>query len=97
MSTEELYQAMKIGSHNPSEQRDKNDLGRFGLGMKTASFAQGRKLTVLTNNGSEISGACWDLDSISDFSMEVFDEAEVQQKFTLKKIKEHKQKYKLRS
>ena len=73
---------MKIGSHNPSEQRDKNDLGRFGLGMKTASFAQGRRLTVLTNNGSDMSGACWDLDDISNFSMDVYDGEEVKQKFT---------------
>ena len=46
--------AMKIGSHNPSKERDENDLGRFGWGIKTASFAQGRRLTVLTNNGSEV-------------------------------------------
>lgn len=82
MSKDQLVQAMKIGSHNPSEQRDKNDLGRFGLGMKTASFAQGRRLTVLTNNGSEMSGACWDLDDISNFSMDVYDGEEVKQKFT---------------
>ena len=82
MSKDQLIQAMKIGSHNPSEKREENDLGRFGLGMKTASFAQGRKLTVLTNNGVDVSGACWDLDNISDFSMEIFDQNETLQKFT---------------
>ena len=82
MSKEQLFQAMKIGSHNPSEHRDKNDLGRFGLGMKTASFAQGRRLTVLTNNGLDMSGACWDLDDISNFSMEIYDGEEVKQQLT---------------
>jgi len=88
MSRAQLFQAMKIGSHNPSEKRDENDLGRFGLGMKTASFAQGRRLTVLTNNGSDMSGACWDLDDISNFSMDIFDQEEVKQQFTFCKNKE---------
>src|SRR5262245_17756712 len=46
MTADELTQAMVFGSRNPSEQRDANDLGRFGLGLKTASISQCRRLTV---------------------------------------------------
>src|SRR4051812_44338003 len=38
MSPDELLAAMKPGSRNPLEPRDRHDLGRFGLGLKTASF-----------------------------------------------------------
>lgn len=48
MKEDELLQAMKIGSTSPLAARDKSDLGRFGLGLKTASFSQCRRLTVLS-------------------------------------------------
>ena len=43
-----LVAAMRPGSRNPLEARDDPDLGRFGLGMKSASFSQCRRLTVIT-------------------------------------------------
>ena len=46
MSEEELRDAMKAGSRSPLEERSPEDLGRFGLGLKTASFSQARSLTV---------------------------------------------------
>ena len=48
MSEEELIKAMQYGSRNPLEQRSEYDLGRYGLGMKTASLSQCRILTVIT-------------------------------------------------
>lgn len=61
-----LREAMRPGTRNPLESRSKDDLGRFGLGLKTASFSQCRRLTVLTrNNGSE-SAARWDLDYVAE-------------------------------
>ena len=39
MSEAELYEAMKTGSKNPLDTREERDLGRFGLGLKTASTA----------------------------------------------------------
>ena len=57
MSSSELIQAMKLGSKSPLEERDKDDLGRFGLGLKTASFSQCKQLTVLTFNKGKISAA----------------------------------------
>lgn len=66
MSSHELVEAMRPGSMNPLEIRDRRDLGRFGLGLKTASFSQCRKLTVLTKKNGDISGCCWDLDYVAE-------------------------------
>lgn len=44
MNHEELVQAMKPGAKNPMDERSEKDLGRFGLGLKTASFSQCKKL-----------------------------------------------------
>ncbi|MCH8852639.1 MAG: ATP-binding protein [Planctomycetes bacterium] len=46
MTEPEMVNAMRLGSRNPREDRDPKDLGRFGLGLKTASFSQCRRLTV---------------------------------------------------
>ncbi len=48
MDNNELVQAMRPGSKNPLEDRESKDLGRFGLGLKTASFSQCRKLSVIS-------------------------------------------------
>lgn len=67
MTEKELFNAMKIGSFNPLQPRHESDLGRFGLGLKTASFSQCRRLTVKTRNksGKEFI-RCWDLDFVAD-------------------------------
>ena len=39
MDESTLFEAMRIGSRNPLDERDPYDLGRFGLGLKTASFS----------------------------------------------------------
>ncbi|WP_208591877.1 ATP-binding protein [Gracilibacillus suaedae] len=65
MSKMELTQAMKIGSKNPLAQRESKDLGRFGMGLKTAAFSQCRRLTVKSRRYSGCSNTrCWDLDTI---------------------------------
>jgi len=48
MNEEELALAMRPGSQSPTEKRNPKDLGRFGLGLKTASFSQCRIFTVLS-------------------------------------------------
>ncbi|MBN9304820.1 MAG: ATP-binding protein [Devosia sp. 67-54] len=64
MSTDELLIAMRHGAGHPGDARRPDDLGRFGLGLKTASFSQCRRLTVLTLKDGALSGAEWDLDLI---------------------------------
>ena len=66
MDEQLLVKAMRVGSRNPKEIRDPKDLGRFGLGLKTASFSQCRRVTVITkkNRGNEVI-RCWDLDHLA--------------------------------
>ena len=63
MSDKLLLEAMRLGTQK--ETRAKNDLGRFGLGLKTASFSQCRKLTVFSKDSESIAGYTWDLDFLS--------------------------------
>lgn len=65
MSEEELIEAMRLGSKNPTDARESGDLGRFGLGLKSASFSQCRSLTVLSRKGGVTSCARWDLDHVA--------------------------------
>ena len=65
MSEAELIEAMRLATQNPEEVRDKKDLGRFGLGLKTASFSQCKQLTVLSKKDNKISLKQWDLDYLS--------------------------------
>ena len=62
MDEKELIEAMRLGSKNPLEKRTKNDLGRFGLGLKTASFSQCKKLTVFSKKNNILINRQWDLD-----------------------------------
>ena len=66
MSEKELIENMRIGSSDPNKVRDEDDLGRFGMGMKTAAFSLGKKLTVITKSDSAVSNASWDLDQIPE-------------------------------
>lgn len=63
MTADELAANMKFPSSSVESVRDKTDLGRFGLGLKTASFSQTRKFTVLSRkeNGT-YSARTWDVD-----------------------------------
>jgi hypothetical protein len=64
MSEEKLIEAMRIGA-DPTVPREPNDLGRFGLGLKTASFSQCRRFVVSTKtDGAELRTRCWDLDYV---------------------------------
>lgn len=66
MNESELFEAMRPGSKNPLEIRPDNDLGRFGLGLKTASFSQCRKLTVISKKKTDrVCARCWDLDVVT--------------------------------
>lgn len=66
MTEEELVAAMRPGSRNPLATRDEPDLGRFGLGLKSASFSQCRRLTVVSRKDGATSAAIWDLDDVAD-------------------------------
>ena len=66
MDRDMLIKAMRFGSRSPKETRASNDLGRFGLGLKTASISQCRKLSVLSWKKENVSAFEWDLNLFSD-------------------------------
>lgn len=64
MTERKLEEAMRYGS---ARSYGAGDLGHFGLGLKTASLSQGRRLTVATRSriGGPIHIRRWDLDTIA--------------------------------
>lgn len=63
MNEEALKESMQFPSNSPEDERNAFDLGRFGLGMKTASFSQTRCFTVLSRKkgSKKYSGRTWDV------------------------------------
>jgi hypothetical protein len=68
MDANELRKNMQFPSKSPDQDRDLADLGRFGLGLKTASFSQTRCFTVLSRKkGSyKYSGLTWDVKHLKE-------------------------------
>ena len=72
MSEDELMNAMQYGSSDPSSNRSENDLGRYGLGLKTASMSQCTKMTVVSKKNGKMAAQRWDLDYIRSHKDEVW-------------------------
>lgn len=82
MTEDELLTAMRHGAGNPRQHRSPKDLGRFGLGLKTASFSQCRSLTVVSKKAGGVCGAEWNLDRIDaadDWILTILDGADIQE------------------
>ena len=66
MDHPQLIAAMRLGSRNPTETRAPRDLGRFGLGLKSAAWSQARSLTVITKQTEQpVLLRRWDLDHVA--------------------------------
>jgi hypothetical protein len=82
MNPEELQENMRIGCKDPTKEREKMDLGRFGSGLKTASISQAKKITVFSKTAnSKLSAARWDVDNVCDkkkWLLEVFLHQEIE-------------------
>lgn len=65
MDDAELESAMTLGDKSPLDSRDPDDLGRFGMGLKTASFSQCRRLTVASAKNGSHTCLRWDLDELA--------------------------------
>lgn len=63
MSPDEARTALRLAGTGRDSRAD-NDLGRFGLGLKTASLSQGRRLTLASKAGGEVTVIQWDLDYV---------------------------------
>ena len=80
MNYHELMDAMEIGSADPNKMRPSEDLGRFGLGMKTASFSMAKNLLVVSKKDSVVSNAEWNLDTVASedkWEISEYDESEM--------------------
>jgi hypothetical protein len=64
MSASTLEESMRIGSNN--DEYEKNDLSKYGMGLKTASLSQAMKLTVLSKTvDHEETCFSWDIHHIN--------------------------------
>ncbi len=81
MNYEELKNAMTFGSDRSGKVDNELDLGRFGLGLKSASLSQCRKMTVISKEKNNINGMRYDLDEIeekNDWILEILSKEEIQ-------------------
>lgn len=94
MTCQELFRAMCYGSQANEKERKDTDLGRFGLGMKSASLSQCRKMTVVSKKDGEISSFRWDYDEITsqgqrgDWAVLELDDVEMSNLFCYKELTE---------
>lgn len=65
MGREELKNALRLGSNRDDVIDDAFQLGRFGLGLKSASFSQCKRLTVASKKTNRINALRYDLDQIT--------------------------------
>lgn len=74
MTIDGIKDAFTLGGGGIEVNRSEDDLGRFGLGLKTASFSQCKKLTVLskTKGIPTIESLVFDLDHVVDHGWEVY-------------------------
>lgn len=88
MNDIELFNAMKYGS--PRDGYGVNDLGRFGLGLKSASLSQCKILTVASKKDGVVSCYQWDLDEVEltkKWNCKLLDNFEINQVPNIDKLK----------
>jgi hypothetical protein len=66
MSESQLMEALRFAGVGPSATREPQDLGRFGLGLKTASLSQCSRMTVTTMKNGTVTNLGWDVDELRE-------------------------------
>jgi hypothetical protein len=92
MTEDEVIEAMRHGSASPRKERGPKDLGRFGLGLKNASFSQCRSLTVASAKHRQRAGAEWNLTRVEeedDWYISVLDAEDLQAQPFIDTLGEH--------
>jgi Histidine kinase-, DNA gyrase B-, and HSP90-like ATPase len=64
MTPDVMLEALRFGGAGPKAPRRESDLGRFGLGLKTASLSQARRLTLCSKSAGAVHAMRWDLDHV---------------------------------
>jgi hypothetical protein len=80
MDSDTLEEALRFGSRGPGGARSEYDLGRFGLGLKSASLSQCRRLVVASKTNGLLCCFSWDLDEVqrtNDWSVLEYSQDEI--------------------
>ena len=80
MTADTLFEAMRYGCLSADEERTEEDLGRFGMGLKSASLSQCRCLTVISYDGKDLNAFSWDYNHIletQDWMIQELDSNEI--------------------
>lgn len=80
MGFKELDNAMTLGSDRDEKEDSEYELGRFGLGLKSASFSQCLRLTVASKNCNRINAMRYDLKKIqekNEWLLDILDTSEI--------------------
>lgn len=90
-----LENALLLGSDRTDKKDSEKELGRFGLGLKSASLSQCRKLIVATKKKkmTQAIAMCLDLDVIekkNEYELSVLDEEEIASLPCIDKLNEYK-------
>lgn len=92
MNYEELENAMTFGSDRSDKIDNELDLGRFGLGLKSASLSQCRKMTIISKEKDSVNAMCYDLDVIekqNDWVLEILNEEEIEKMPCYEQLKKY--------
>ena len=80
MGRKALENAMTLGSDREEKEDCELELGRFGLGLKSASFSQCLRLTVASKNCNRINAMRYDLKKIettNEWKLDILDDDEI--------------------
>jgi hypothetical protein len=80
MSPDAARSALQLAGSARNRERAATDLGRFGLGLKTASLSQARKISVITRHDGVTTALQWDIDHVlatQQWSLTVLAPAEI--------------------
>lgn len=93
MTSDVLFEAMRYGCLSAEKERTEEDLGRFGMGMKSASLSQCRRLTVVSHEGKKLNGFTWDYNHIietQDWMIQELNPAEIETLPYIQKLRDQK-------
>lgn len=82
MTADEARQGMRLAGTSPAAERSPHDLGRFGLGLKTASLSQCRDLVLVSKKANDTCAFQWNLDHLErtrSWSLIRLDPAEIKE------------------
>lgn len=66
MTQEQATEALRLAGTARRDSQSTDSLGRFGLGLKTASLSQGRRVDVVSSRAGRVTALAWDIDFVMD-------------------------------